>query len=456
MQVLTVLLAVSALIVSVLYLKQSQTIKCQWDNLPSERLGPVAKNASRAVVAIDLTQKTRLPGIEMATSASGFIFDSNGYILTNAHVVERAQNIYVSLADKRRYSAKIVATEPRVDIAVLKIDAENITALELAQKNELEVGQIVIALGNPLGTGDDGRAVATFGRINKLGKTINPTRNTGDDRYYDNLIQTTAITLPGNSGGPLIDEMGTVIGINTAMGLSNAGHQFGFAIMIDEAIIKIIGQLKAGQIPKHAFLGVVTADAGELDEIGPPAGGDISGAFIEMVLPGSPAQMAGLQKGDVIRAIDDKRIYSSDDLISRLNRAEPGQEIKIDAIRPRKNAFDEYKTINVRIEERAKKDIKGYIEEAASQSVTVWGMEIKPLTEWRKEKCNLPQFQTGLFIYEVEINSQAWKNGARPGGVIVGIGNYRVERLTDLAEIITKYREYKKMPRIDTVRQIEN
>jgi len=408
-----------------------------------KQLSPVIEKANQAIVALEADQPLGDRGLIARNCGSGFIIDPAGLILTNEHIIHGAQRIIATLADQRKYQANLLASDMRSDIALLKIDADNFICLAIAPPEQLAIGQLVIALGNPLGTGSDGTAVATFGRINRLKQKLNPPLDDENDRFYDNLIQSDARILPGSSGGPLINELGQAIGINTAIATALvSGRQFGFAITLDETALGKIAHLETGRTKEYAFMGVETS---EIDEYTQKMLGlkDLSGVKVRLVLPGSPAQTASLQTGDVIRAIDGRRMHSPDELISCLNHYQVGQTVAIDILRPSLTNYitAEEITIPVRLAQRTLADLKGYKHEAKLNSIIAWGMEVKSLTSWRKYKLNLPPNQTGVLVYQVKPGSPADRKGIKAGAVIIKIAQqYNVVDLADFGDIARKYR----------------
>jgi serine protease Do len=409
-----------------------------------ERFNEIVERASQSVVALDVDQKSNHPNYSFRNSGSGFVLDRDGIILTNEHVVHDAIQIRVTLGDKRNFYAEVMASDPRTDLAIVKIDAEDLQPLTFADPDKVAVGQIIIALGNPLGTGEDGHSVATFGIINKLNQPLHAEIDVANDRYYDNLIQTNAITLPGNSGGPLINTKGQVIGINTAMATSrDQKRSFGFAIALDQRTQEKIVSLKQGNELDHAFLGVSTIDVTE--EIQNQLElRDASGALVDIVLLGSPAQYGGLSRGDVILSVDEERIHSSGGLIGYVNTLRTGQIVQIELIRLVLNK-PEKMIVPVQLTSRTKTDLEGYQKESQSSSLFAWGMELKPLTAWRKMKLRLDFRQHGVLIYDVEPQSPAYYEDIKPGDVIIAIEDNKVDNLKDFAIVAKKYSE---MPRL--------
>lgn len=412
---------------------------CPGDSLAGYRrdLAPAIQNAARGVVAID-TEQHPSPQVTLASAGSGFILETDGVIVTNEHVIHNADVVRVTLANKRRLFARVVAADARSDIALLQVDATDLEPLELAPAEHLKPGQVVIALGNPLGTGGDGQPAATFGRIARLNARLSPDLDADNDRFYDNLIQSTATTLPGSSGGPLLDEQGRAVGINTAMGISaDASRQFGFAIPLSPRTRQIIHQLKQGTPELHAFLGVETIqldpDSAEKLQLQ-----DVSGALVSTVLLGSPAQQAGIRPGDLIRAFDDTRIYSPEELISRVNNLPPESIVHIHLLRPTPAGPPEEFNVPVRLTKRDLADLQGYTQEARLASIVAWGIEVKPLTDWRRRRLDLPPAQNGVLVYSLTQDSPAKLQGVKAGQIITQVGPHRVDNLADFAILAQK------------------
>lgn len=448
---LSVVLAFCALAAAVLLLYQQRMRREGQDQSAAyERFSEIVETASQSVVALDAEQESGVRNLVYQNIGSGFILDGQGHILTNEHVVHEAKSIRVTLADRRQFYAKLVAGDPRTDLAVVKVEAGELKPLPAAEPGKLAVGQLVIALGNPLGTGSDGGAVATFGLISKLNQSLQAGIDPVSDRYYDNLIQTNAITLPGNSGGPLINTQGQVIGVNTAMATSrNQKQSFGFAIALDERTLAKIASLKDGKGLAHAFLGVTTTAIPESvqNQLGLA---DASGAMVEMVLPGSPAQQEGLRRGDVIVGLGGERIYRPGELMQRINQRQPGEVVQVEIIRSVENE-PEKREVAIPLVSRTVRDLEGYQEEARLPSLVAWGLELKDLTAWRKAKLGLEVREGGILVYEVEAGSEAEREGIRPGAVIRAVGQNKVDNLREFA-IVAKDSE--QLPRL-VIRQPE-
>jgi serine protease Do len=259
--------------------------------------------------------------VPMRGEGSGFIISNDGTILTNAHVVQDAKEVTVKLTDRREFKAKVLGADPQTDVAVLKIDAKNLPVVKVGDVNQLQVGEWVLAIGSPYGLEN----TATAGIVSAKGRSL------PDDTSVP-FIQTDVAVNPGNSGGPLFNDRGEVVGINSQIYSRTGGFQgLSFSIPIDVAY-KIKDQILQHGKVQHARLGVtvqeVNQDLANSFKLESP-----SGALVSSVEKGSAAEKAGLQPGDVVRQIDGKTIVSSGDLASMITLASPGEKIKLDVWR---------------------------------------------------------------------------------------------------------------------------
>ncbi|MBD3335861.1 MAG: PDZ domain-containing protein [Candidatus Eisenbacteria bacterium] len=292
----------------------------------ARRIGP-------AVVQIDTQLRGRGRRAEMARLmpfpdqraglGSGFLFRSDGYVLTNAHVIHRAERIRVTLPDRRYFNARVVGTDSGYDLAILKVDAGDLPAAELGGSEDLVVGQLVVAVGNPLGLG----WTVTAGVVSALGRSLRPRPNL----FLDDLIQTDASINPGNSGGPLVNAAGRVVGINTA--ILHGAQGIGFALSsatVQEIVIDIV---ERGRL-ERSWLGVGGYGQKLEEEVVREAGLETpEGILVLDVVPQSPAGEAGLRPLDVLVAVEDQAVSSIADLRQVLRRLQPGRTVRLGIIR---------------------------------------------------------------------------------------------------------------------------
>lgn len=312
---------------------QGETVIHGWEEAivaAVDRVGP-------SVVKIYTTQRYFFDSLfgflpwEQQGIGSGVIIDESGYVLTNAHVVGDAVDIRVSLSDGRDFPAQIVGMAPAYDLAVLKIEAENLQAAELGDSQSLRVGQQVIAIGNPFGLD----FTVTTGVVSALNRTLD--LGPGNPPLQD-LIQTDAAINPGNSGGPLVDLRGRVIGINTAVlrGSSDVGAQgLGFAVSADTAK-RVAEEIISGRGPVQLGIigGTLTPEHARAIEwnTGIPLPVD-RGVFVTQVHAGSPAERAGIRRTDIIIAVDEEPVESIEDLAERIQAAGRGATVEIKLVR---------------------------------------------------------------------------------------------------------------------------
>jgi S1-C subfamily serine protease len=266
-----------------------------------------------SIVAIHTTvSETDVFGQEFMGEAagSGFVLSDDGYVVTNNHVVDGAEEITVTFDDGSSETAELVGADPRSDLAVLHVDRTDLIPLALGDSDAIRVGDPVVAIGNALDLGAE--PTVTGGLVSAKDRSI--TEPNGS--VLVDLIQTDAAISPGNSGGPLLDMTGHVVGINTAV--AGQGQNIGFAIAINRAQV-LIDQLRQGDVPRHALLGVTSQ----------PSRNRNGGAVVVSVSPGSAADAAGIREGDVITAIDDDQIGSPEDLAATIALHMPGDEVTV-------------------------------------------------------------------------------------------------------------------------------
>jgi serine protease DegQ len=258
---------------------------------------------------------------------SGVIVTADGYILTNNHVVEGADELKVSLSDDREFVAKVIGTDPKTDVAVIKIESTKLPTVTLADSEKLRVGDIVFAVGNPLGVGQ----TVTMGIISALG------RNHLGINTFENFIQTDAAINPGNSGGALIDTNGHLLGINTAI-YSRSGGSLGIGFAIPVTTVKTVMEsiIKNGQVVR-GWIGVEPQDI--TPELAQSFGLEkTSGTIIAGVLKGGPAEKAGIKPGDILLSVADKPVSDTVSMLNLVAQLKPGEQVKMSILRKSREA----------------------------------------------------------------------------------------------------------------------
>jgi serine protease DegQ len=267
------------------------------------------------------------PDEQMASLGSGVIVSSDGYILTNYHVVEAADEIEVGLADGRKAQARIVGTDPETDLAVIRIKEGNLPVMVLGHADEARVGDVVLAIGNPFGVGQ----TVTMGIISALG------RNNLHINHFENFIQTDAAINFGNSGGALVDTHGNLLGINSAIYSQTGGSVgIGFAIPVSTAKTVLENIIQHGQVVR-GWIGVESQDI--TPELADSFGlGKSSGAIIAGVVSGGPADRAGIRPGDILLTVDGKQVSNTNDMLNLIAQLEPERKTRMTVMRKNRQA----------------------------------------------------------------------------------------------------------------------
>jgi serine protease Do len=358
---------------------------------------------------------------------SGFILSTDGFVMTNAHVVEGADEVLVTLTDKREFKAKIIGSDKRSDVAVVKIDATGLPAVKIGDLSRLKVGEWVMAIGSPFGLEN----TVTAGIVSAK------QRDTGD---YLPLIQTDVAINPGNSGGPLINMRGEVVGINSQIYSRSGGYMgISFAIPIDEAIrvseqLRVSGRVSRGRIGVQ--IDQVTKDVAESIGLGKP-----QGALVRSVESGSPAEKAGIEAGDIITRFDGKTIERASDLPRLVGSTKPGTRSNVTVFR-RGGSKDLSITIAEIEPEKAARRTSQKDEKpknsAAAQSV---GLSVSELTDAQKKELKL---KGGVKVDAVA--DGAARAGIREGDIIVAIGNTEVGSVKDFDAVLARIDRNKPIP----------
>lgn len=350
------------------------------------------------------------------TSGSGFFISDDGFIVTNNHVVENAVEVTVLTLSNKQLKAEIIGTDPETDLALIKVEEKGTPFARLGDSDNLKVGDWVLAIGNPLGMNH----TVTAGIVSAKGRLI-PSLNLA----YQDFIQTDAAINSGNSGGPLINMTGEVIGINTLI-FAPTGGNIGIGFSISSKIAnKVIPQLKENKRVVRGWLGI-SATAITADIVNILESDDSEGAYIVGVEPGSPAEKADLEVYDVIKAVDGVPIEDANDLSFRIAEVKPGTKIKLTIIRDGKE-----KIVEVKI---AEKD-QGETKEETSSSDKGIGISVQAMTERLARRYGY-QRDEGLIILEIERNSQAARSGLRRGDIIIEVNRKQVKTVKDLERII--------------------
>ena len=339
---------------------------------------------------------------------SGFIIESNGLILTNAHVVEGATTIYVTLTDKREFKAKLLGMDKRTDVAVVKIEARDLPKLPLGDSSKVRVGEWVLAIGSPFGLEN----TVTAGIVSAK------SRDTGD---YLPFIQTDVAVNPGNSGGPLLNTAGQVIGINSQIFSRSGGYMgISFAIPIDEAMrvadqLRTNGKMTRGRI--GVALGEMTKEVAESLGLGKPRG-----AYVRNVEPGGPAAGGGIESGDVILSFNGREIAKSTDLPRVVGDTKPGTSAPVQVWR--KGATREL-TVTVTDTESAQAAKKADAPAANGSSANTLGVTVTELSDSKKKDLSI---KGGVEVTGLGDGALA-RAGVRPGDVIIRVAD------TDIAGV---------------------
>lgn len=342
---------------------------------------------------------------------SGFIISKDGYILTNNHVVDDADKITVVLSDERKFSAKVIGSDPKTEVALIKIDnPEDLPFLELGDSDELRVGEWVLAAGNPFGL----TQTLTAGIVSAKGRS-----EVGIAEYGD-FIQTDAAINPGNSGGPLLDIDGKVVGINTAIYTKSGGYMgIGFAIPINQAM-QIKDQLiKHGKISR-SVLGIYIQDID--DDLAVSFGmEEKEGILISQIMDDSAAQESGLKEGDIVVGLNGKKVGKTASFRSRIAATPPNTKVELKVFRNGK-----YKKISAITKEMKDDGVFG-----SNETLEKMGIVVDELDSEAGEKLG-HGLELGVLITRVEQNSPAWRGGLKPGHVILSVNRREVGNVNEL------------------------
>jgi Do/DeqQ family serine protease len=358
-----------------------------------------------------LDQPRRRPQL---SAGSGVVIDARrGFVITNHHVIEAAEEIVVTLKDRRELPAQLVGSDPGTDIALLKVAPEGLTELKLGDSEALEVGDFVVAIGNPFGLGQ----TVTSGIVSALGRT-------GLNIHgYEDFIQTDASINPGNSGGALINLKGELIGINSVI-IGPAGGNVGIGFAVPSNMARsVVEQLAEFGEVRRGRLGVLIQDL--TPELSEALKLDITeGAVITRVEPGSPAEDAGIEAGDVVVAVEGAAVANAADLRNRVGLVRVGEEINVTVVRDGTRGDHRVRVATI---ERATypgsesaPQLSGAVFQAMGSEHPLYGQI------------------NGVVVADVERGSRAWHNNIRPGDVIIAINRERVQSVDELSRALRR------------------
>jgi serine protease Do len=354
---------------------------------------------------------------------SGVIATKDGYILTNNHVVDGADEVKVALQDGREFTAKVIGRDPKSDVAVIKIDGKDLPAVPMADSDKVEVGDVVLAIGNPFGIGQ----TVTTGIVSATGRA----GATGLD--YEDFIQTDAAINPGNSGGALVDAEGRLIAINTAILSRSGGNQgIGFAIPVNLARDVMQSLVKDGRVTR-GYLGVMIQDvtpalAKEFNLK------DTTGALVSDVTAKSPAEKAGLKSGDVVLEFNGKKVTDSRHLKLSVARIQPGETVPVKVLRDGAT-----KTLQVSVKEMPETErLANKAPQGKNDEGTLNGVTVTDVDRAARQQFDLPAHINGVVVTDVQPDSAAADAGLRPGDVIQEINRKTVKTAEEAVQMTEK------------------
>ena len=373
-------------------------------------------------------------------TGSGFVYDDQGHILTNNHVVEEAAKIVVTFHDGTELPAKVVGTDPEADVAVIKVDSTNYPALPRGESSKLKVGELVMAVGSPFGLSQS----VTTGIISATD------RDSVGINAYESFIQTDAAINPGNSGGPLINMDGQVVGVNSAIVTGSRGNDgVGFTIPIDMASTLADKLIKSGKVSRARVgiaLAPLTPALAKQFGIGP----EVKGVLVERVLPNSPAAKAGLKAGDLITGFNHSPVLSAPTFRLAVAASDAGKELELNYIREGKEAStkivpapaEEVVFETDKPKDATKEPAKG---DVAKIELANFGLEVQDLSVELAVQFGFPKDAKGVLISDVKENSPAEAAGLKPGLLITRVvKNKKIQSVTtvkEFQEIVDKSEE---------------
>lgn len=404
----------------------------------ADRVAPSVVAISVASNSIDTDEALRPDGINTEklehlldkttrTVGTGFVIDSDGYILTNEHVIGDAGQIWITTDDKKVYPAIVVGSDPRGDLAVLKVPAKKLPASRFATVDTVYRGMWSIALGNPYGMAGVGEMSMSVGIVSALDRSL-PKLASQENRYYANLIQTTAEINPGNSGGPLFGIDGSVIGISTAVILpQKSTNGIGFAMPITAELLRHIEDLKQGREIVYAYLGA-TVSTPTTRQRRAASITDDTGVMVDSIQDDSPAAKI-LLPGDIITKLNEQSLIDSDNFVRSIGQASLAQPAKFIVRR-------DGKIMTLAIQLR-KRDLPSVAINRENQRMRWRGMLLGPIpANWDFGQSKRPD--GGLMVLGIDATSPLLKQGVRSGSVITSVAGTQIDAVTQLQEILSQ------------------
>jgi serine protease Do len=406
--------AVTPAVVTVHVEKRAAMVPTEMPGIPDDFFGQFFGRDGSGQRGPQTPRQQRAP--RQSGLGSGVIITPDGYILTNNHVIEGTDTVRVELNDNRSFDAKVVGADPATDVAVIKIDGRNLPTMPIGDSNRVRVGDVVLAIGKPLGVGQ----TVTMGIISAKGRAT----GVGDGSYED-FLQTDAPINQGNSGGALVNLNGELVGINSQILTPTGGNiGLGFAIPANMARA-VMDQLKAHGVVTRGKLGVtvqgLTADIAESMKLA-----DSHGALVSGVEPGSAAARAGLQRGDVITSLDGEKVNDSNALRNHIAAMAPGATVTIGVLRDGRS-----ETLHATLGQLDAKRARASADEGPSGSGK-FGMQVEPLTPDTARELGVSDRKGGVVVADVDPDGAAAASGLKAGDVISQVNGRAVKTPEEL------------------------
>ena len=388
-------------------------------------------------------QHGRPQGPQMA-SGSGVIISPDGYIVTNNHVVDKAEKISITTNDHRQFEAKVIGTDPNTDLALIKINATNLPIVKLGNSDAVRVGEWVLAVGNPFKL----TSTVTAGIVSAKGRSINIIGKGDDDeeqqqnpfgpvaqqtptlrKGIESFIQTDAAINPGNSGGALVNTAGELIGINAAIASHTGSYEgYGFAIPVNLAK-KVLNDIKKFGSVKRGYIGISFADLSDPEAAQGLKTDKTNGLYVNSLVEGGGAEKAGIQPGDVITKVEGNTVYESSDLQERVARLQPGDKINITVVR---NGSE--KNFDVTLKAEAPVAKTAAVTKSASELFNKMGASFQPLTANQKAKFHV---NAGVVVTQVRQGGIFDDTEIPVGSIITSINKQSISSVADMDRVIT-------------------